>query len=113
MVMTSKMKGSLPCKCERGERQRIEDDWARQMGRKPKTVNHEARCPIVVKHRLTELDRKIEGMANALTLPDPIFEAMEQAKMLDLQAERARLVKALAPYVTTAVASDTAAPTAD
>jgi len=105
MVMTTKMKGSIPCKCDRGERQRAEDEWARTMGRAPKVQGHTAQCPIVRLHRMRQLERKIEEMGNTLTLPDPVLSSLNDERLADLVAQRDGLRKGLAQYLTTEVAS--------
>ena len=93
------MKGSLPCRCDRGERQRVEDEYAALVGRKPKTMNHEARCPIVESYRLAEVERKLDKLGGQPSLPDPILEAIDAETRKDLEAERARLRKRLDSYL--------------
>jgi hypothetical protein len=104
MVYTSKMKGSLPCKCDRGERQRVETEYAGLMGRPAKNVSHLPSCPIVESYRLAEVERKLDRLGVQSALPDPILEAVDADKKKDLEAERNRLRKRLARYLDNAPA---------
>lgn len=97
--LTSRMKGSLPCRCDRGERQRQEDEYSKLVGKKAKQVAHSARCPIVESYRLAEVERKLEALDVLVPLPDPILEAADAEKRRDLMNERERLRKRLDSYL--------------
>jgi len=99
VAYTSKMKGSLPCKCDRGERQRVETEYAALMGRAPKNLSHLPSCPIVESYRLAEVEKKLSTLDVQPSLPDPVCEAADAAKRKDLEAERARLRKRLDSYL--------------
>jgi hypothetical protein len=95
----SKMKGSLPCKCDRGERQRIETEYAALMGRPPANISHTAQCPIVESYRLAEVERKLSKLGEQPTFDDPMMKTLEVDKLKDLEGERNRLRKRLARYL--------------
>lgn len=103
--LTSRMKGSLPCRCDRGERQRLEDEYAALMGRAPKKVSHNPSCPIVQAARLKQIEVKLARQDEQPTLPDPVLEAIESQATADLRAERDRLRRKLAPHIETGVVS--------
>jgi hypothetical protein len=104
MVYTSKMKGSLPCKCDRGERQRVETEYAGLMGRPAKNVSHLPSCPIVESYRLAEVERKLRKLAEQPTFEEQIMTDLDVEKRKDLEGERNRLRKRLARYLDNAPA---------
>jgi hypothetical protein len=95
----STMKGSIPCRCDRGERQRVETEYASLMGRQAKTVSHLPSCPIVEGYRLREVEKKLDKLGEQMSLPDPILEEADSAKRVELEAERKRLRKRLDRYL--------------
>lgn len=99
MAWTSKMKGSVPCRCDLGERQRTEDDYAKIVGRERKKLSHLPSCPIVEAHNLRAVEAKLERLDEQPALPDPICEAQDAALRAELQASRKRLRKRLERYV--------------
>lgn len=93
------MKGSLPCRCDRGERQRAEDEWAKAMGKAPKKVGHTPSCPIVQAARLKQVEAKLARLGEQPALPDPILEQLDTQATADLRAERERLRRQLARHI--------------
>ena len=91
----SRMKGSVPCRCDRGERQREEDHHAALMMKQAKKVSHLPSCPIVQAHRLNQIRDQLNRDSAQPTFAEPVMESLAADKRKDLEAEERRLANRL------------------
>ena len=91
----SRMKGSVPCRCDRGERQREEDAHAALVLKQPKKVGHLPSCPIVQAHRLNQVRDQLNRLESQPTFAEPIMEALGSERRADLEAEERKLANRL------------------
>jgi hypothetical protein len=89
------MKGSVPCKCDRGERQRTEDEHAALLGKQARKVSHMPSCPIVQLHRLNEVKHKLDAQDAQPTFDEAVCLLLDAERRKELQREELRLLRSL------------------
>lgn len=103
MPFTTRMKGSLPCRCDRGERQRNEDEYARLLGKTPEKIGHNPSCPIVQAARLKQIEAKLNRLDEQPALPEAVLVEIDSQAKADLRSERNQLMRALSSHIETGV----------